>query len=261
MGGRGTTELRRNTPGLRRIGPADTAGQRIVRRSFGIAALGVLALVCASCAGGPQHLGAKSVRDGAVSHVKTDPVTSTSAPSTTTTTAPAPKTDPSTFTPPPAPAPAPVATTTTTNPLPPGCVWSNFATGVTTDKGSYSAGQPVQITLEFANAGPACTVNATGYGCPRVNITNAAGTLVWTNAAPVSTGCPTTFTGPTVIAANWTQSFAIPWGQDSCTPGQAQGCPGPPVPAGQYQLVGTDGGGTSQIPAGTPVTISLTASS
>jgi hypothetical protein len=63
-----------------------------------------------------------------------------------------------------------------------------------------------------------------------------------------------------VIASNWTQSFAIPWGQDSCTPGQAQGCPGPPVPAGQYQVVGTDGGGTSQIPAGTPVTISLTAS-
>jgi hypothetical protein len=243
--------------------PADTVRQRVARRSFGVALVGVLALVCASCAGGPQHLAANSVHQGAASHVKTDPVTSTSAaPSTTTTTAPAPKTNPSTFAPAPtpAPAPAPAATTTTTNPFPPGCVWSNFATKVSTDQGSYAPGQPVQITLEFANAGPACTVNATGYACPRVNIDNAAGTLVWTNAAPVTTGCPTSFTGPTVIAANWSETFPVPWGQDSCTPGQAQGCPGPQVPAGQYQVVGTDAGGSSQIPAGTPVAITLKAS-
>jgi hypothetical protein len=62
-----------------------------------------------------------------------------------------------------------------------------------------------------------------------------------------------------VIAANWTQSFPITWGQDSCTPGQVQGCPGPQVPAGQYQVVGMDGGGTSQIPASTPVAITLSA--
>jgi hypothetical protein len=128
---------------------------------------------------------------------------------------------------------------------------------VNTDQGTYSPGQPVQITLKFANAGPACTVNATGYACPLVDIDNSSGALVWSNEAPSSTGCPSTFTGPTVLAANWTQSFSIPWGQDTCTPGPAA-CPGPRVPAGQYQVIGQSGGGTSQIPAGTPVAITLT---
>lgn len=236
--------------------------QRVIRRSFGVGVLGVLALVCASCSSGPQHLAAKPVDHGTALHVKTDPVTSTSAPSsTTTTTAPAVKTSPNTFVPAPAPAPAPAAvpTTTTTNPFPPGCVWSNFATKVSTDQGSYAPGQPVQITLEFVNAGPACTVNATGYACPRVNIDNAAGTLVWTNAAPVTSGCPSSFSGPTVLPANWSQTTPMTWGQDSCTPGQAA-CPGSAVAAGQYQVVGLDAGGSSQIPAGTPVTITLNAS-
>jgi hypothetical protein len=60
-----------------------------------------------------------------------------------------------------------------------------------------------------------------------------------------------------VLAANWTQSFPVTWGQDTCTPGPAA-CPGPQVPAGSYQVIGQSGGGSSQIPAGTPVTITLT---
>jgi hypothetical protein len=62
-----------------------------------------------------------------------------------------------------------------------------------------------------------------------------------------------------VLAANWSQGFSITWGQDSCTPGQTQACPGPQVPAGPYQVTGMSGGGASQIPAGVPATITLTA--
>jgi hypothetical protein len=115
----------------------------------------------------------------------------------------------------------------------------------------------VQITLVFENKGPACTVNTTGYACPLVNVDNAAGTSVWSNQAPISTGCAAAFTGPTTLAANWSQSFPMTWGQDTCTPGPAT-CPGPQVPPGQYQVVGQSGGGASQIPAGTPATITLT---
>ena len=205
----------------------------------------------------------------AVARVKTTPTTSTTTQpshSTTTTTAPTVKTNASTFTPAvqpvpvpvPVPAPAPATTTTTTDPSPPACVWSNFVTRVTTDQGTYSTGQPVQIALVFENTGPACTVNATGYACPLVNIHNAAAALVWSSAAPVSTGCPSTFS-PTVLAANWSQGFSIIWGQDSCTPGQTQACPGSQVPAGQYEITGQSGGGSSQIPAGPEATVNLTA--
>jgi len=138
-------------------------------------------------------------------------------------------------------------------------VWTAFATKVSTDQGNYSPGQPVQITLEFENTGPACTVNSTGYACPLVSIHDAAGALVWSSAAPVATGCPSTFTGPMTLAANWSQSFSFTWTQGSCTPGQTQACPGPQVPAGQYQVTGQSGGGSSQIPAGAPVAINLTA--
>ena len=242
----------------RRLGPV--AGvPRSRGRALVIGVLGVVALASAACSGGPSHQAAKVPQHAAADHVRTDPATVTSDPqaTTTTTTAPAPKTDASTFTPP--PAPAPVATTTTTSPLPAGCVWSNFASKVTTDQNLYSSGQPVQITLEFANAGPACTVNSTGYACPLVNIDNSAGALVWSNEAPTSVGCPSTFTGPMVLPANWTQSFAITWGQDTCVPGPSA-CPGPQVAAGPYQVIGQSGGGSSQIPAGTPVEITLQSS-
>lgn len=241
---------------------------RTVRRPFVIAGLlGVVALVCSGCAGGAQHhLGEEPVDHHAVAQVKTMPARSTTlpSPSTTTTTAPASavKTNASTFTPAvspaPVPAPAPAATTTTTDPFPPACVWSNFAARVSTDQGTYSAGQPVQIALAFGNTGPACTVNQTGYACPVVNIDNASGALVWSSAAPTSAGCPSTFTGPTVLAANWSQSFSITWGQDSCTPGQTQGCPGPQVPGGQYEITGQSSGGSSQIPTGPAATVDLT---
>jgi hypothetical protein len=61
-----------------------------------------------------------------------------------------------------------------------------------------------------------------------------------------------------VLAANWSQSFSFSWAQGSCTPGQPA-CPGPQVPAGPYQVVGMSGGGSSQIPAGPPVAIDLSA--
>jgi hypothetical protein len=61
------------------------------------------------------------------------------------------------------------------------------------------------------------------------------------------------------LEANWTQSFSLTWGQDTCTPGPAA-CPGPQVAAGQYQVIGQSGGGTSHIPAGTPETVTLSAS-
>lgn len=242
---------------------------RAVRRATVIGLLGVVALVSASCSGGPQHhVGAGATHHHAATHVKTDPAiaTTTSPTTTTTTTAPAPgvKTNANTFTPapaPPAPAPAPApapTTTTTTDPFPPACVWSNFVTKASTDQGSYSHGQAVQITLVFANAGPACTVNTSGYGCPRVDIDNSAGALVWSNGAPSTTGCPSAFIGPTVLPANWSQSSSYSWGQDRCTPGQAA-CPGPPVPPGQYQVIGQDAGGSSQIPAAAPVVITLNA--
>lgn len=235
--------------------------RRSVRRTSVIGLLGVLALLCASCAGGPQHLADKPVHHKAGPDVKTDPATSTTAPttSTTSTTAPAPKTKASTFTPAAAPAPVAATTTTTTDPYPPGCVWSDFTAKVSTDKTTYSAGEPVQITLEFVNTGPACTVNETGYACPVVDIDNASGALVWSSAAPVSTGCSSTFTGPTVLAANWSQSFSFSWAQTTCTPGPASSCPGPQVAAGQYQVTGMSAGGSSQIPAGAPATITLTA--
>jgi hypothetical protein len=259
MGGGDGAEFRIVWDDPRRTKSAETAGRRRVRRPFVIGLLGVVALVCASCAGGPQHLATKPVPHKAAPMVRTRPATSTTDPATsTTTTAPAPKTKASTFVP--AAQPAPPPTTTTTDPFPPGCVWSDFATKVSTDQSSYAPGQPVQITLEFANAGPACTINATGYACPLVSIDNSAGTLVWTSAAPASTGCPSTFTGPTVLAANWSQSFSFTWAQTSCTPGQAAACPGPQVPPGPYQLTGQDVGGAGQIPAGTPVTVDLTAS-
>jgi hypothetical protein len=230
-------------------------------RPLVIGLLGVVALVSASCAGGGQPRAIKPVHSKASALVKTDSVTSTThPPPTTTTTAPDPKTSAGTFVPAvqPAPAPAPATTTTTTDPLPPGCVWTDFAAKVSTDQGSYSAGQPVQITLVLENAGPACTVNSTGYACPLINIDNSAGALVWSSAAPISTGCPSTFTGPTVLAANWSQSFPVTWGQDACTPGQAA-CPGPQVPPGSYRVTGMSGGGSSQIPAGPPVVINLAA--
>lgn len=262
MGGGNQTNLR---AGLRRRAsrPAFGMAQRGVRRSAVIGLLGVVALVSASCAGGPQHhVGADAVSHQAGARVKTDPaIATTTTSSTTTTTAPAPgvKTNASTFTPAAVPAPAPApTTTTTTDPFPPACVWSNFTTKVSTDQGAYSPGQAVQITLVFANAGPACTVNTSGYGCPRVNVDNSAGALVWSNAAPSSTGCPAAFIGPTVLPANWSQNSAYSWGQDTCTPGQAA-CPGPPVSPGQYQVTGRDGGGSSQIPAATPVAITLNA--
>jgi hypothetical protein len=241
------------------------AGGR-VRRLFLVGLVGVLALLCASCGGGPQHLAAKQVAHKAGVDAKSDPTTTTTDPpsTTTSTTAASPKTEAGTYVPAvaaPAPAPAPAATTTTTDPFPPGCAWSDFAANVTSDQSTYAAGQPVQITLELANAGPACTVTATGYACPLVNVDNAAGTLVWSSAAPVSAGCPSSFTAPTVLASNWSQSFSFSWGQTTCTPGQASGCPGPHVPAGQYQITGLSSGGSSQIPAGTPATITLTAAS
>jgi len=261
MGGGEITEFRVAWGGRRRMRPADAVGRRVVRGPFVVGLLGLLALLCASCAGGTQHLAAKPVHHKAVLHVKTDAATSTNHPpaSTTTTTLPTVRTNANTFTPAPQPARPPTTTTTSTVPLPPGCVWSDFATRVSTDQSSYSPGQPVQIALLFANTGPACTVNSTGYACPLVNIDDASGSLVWSSAAPVATGCPSTFTGPTVLAANWSQSFSFSWAQTSCTPGQVQACPGPPVPAGQYQVIGMSGGGSSQIPAGAPVTINLVA--
>jgi hypothetical protein len=261
MGGGEITEFRIAWGGRRLTQPTGAVGRRIVRRPFVIGLAGVLALLCSSCAGGTQHLAAKPVHHKAVLHVKTDPATSTSDPTaSTTTTLPTVRTNANTFTPAPQPAPPPTATTTSTIPFPPGCVWSDFAAHVSTDQSSYSPGQPVQIALVFENTGPACTVNQTGYACPLVNIDNSSGSLVWSSAAPVSTGCSSTFTGPTVLAANWSQSFSFSWAQISCTPGETQGCPGPQVPAGQYQVVGMSGGGSSQIPAGAPVTINISAS-
>lgn len=259
MGGGNQTNCRAGWR-LGRSGSVAGMAPRAVRRGLAIGLLGVVAVVSASCSGGAQHhLGAKAVDHGAISRVRTDPATVSSDPqaTTTTTTAPAVKTAPNTFAPAPAPAPAPATTTTTTPPPPPACVWGNFVARVSTDQGSYSAGQPVQITLAFANAGPACTVNASGYACPRVNIDNSSGALVWSNAAPSTTGCPSAFIGPTVLPANWSQSTPITWGQDNCTPGQAA-CPGPQVPAGPYSVLGQDAGGSSQIPAAAPVGITLT---
>jgi hypothetical protein len=261
MGGGEIGEFRVAWGGRRLTQRADAVGRWFGRRPFVVGLVGLLALLCASCAGGTQHLAAKPVHHKAGPNVKTDAATSTNHPpaSTTTSTLATVRTNANTFTPAPQPAPPPTTTTTSTVPFPPGCVWSDFVAHVSTDQSSYSPGQPVQIALLFANTGPACTVNSTGYACPLVNIDNASGSLVWSSAAPVSSGCPSTFTGPTVLAANWSQSFSFSWAQTTCTPGQVQACPGPQVPAGQYQVVGMSGGGSSQIPAGAPVTINLDA--
>ena len=206
---------------------AGAVAGRLARRPLLIGLMGAVALVCSGCGGGgQQHLGARPVDHRAVVRVQTTP-----------------------------------ATSTTTTPFPPPCVWSNFVARVSTDQSTYSPEQPVQIMLGFANTGPACTVNTTGYACPLVTIDNAAGALVWSSAAPTSVGCPSTFTGPTVLAASWSQGFSFAWGQSSCTPGQAAACPGPQAPAGQYQVIGQSGGGSSQIPAGTPAPVTLTAAS
>ena len=190
---------------------------RIVRRPFVIVGLlGVVALVCSGCAGGAQHLGAKPVDHHAVARVKTTPATSTTRSRRPRRRPPQrPPSRPTRarsllrFSRRRRPAPAPRRRT---DPFPPACVWSNFVTRVSTDQGTYAAGAPVQIALVFENTGPACTVNETGYACPVVNIDNAAGALVWSSAAPASTGCPSTFTGPTVLAANWSQRLLDPVG-------------------------------------------------
>jgi hypothetical protein len=264
MGGPGSPQFRIAWADAAMKHVAGPVAGRLARRPLMIGLMGVVALVCSGCGGGgQQHLGASPVDHHAVVRVKTAPATATTqpSPSTTTTTAPAVKTGASTFAPAAQPAPVPPVTTTTTNPFPPPCVWSNFVARVSTDQSTYSPGQPVQIMLGFANTGPACTVNTTGYACPLVTIDTAAGALVWSSAAPTSVGCPSTFTGPTVLAASWSQGFSFAWGQTSCTPGQAAACPGPPVPAGQYEVIGQSGGGSSQIPAGTPAAVTLTAAS
>lgn len=241
--------------------PGSTVARKVVRVPAAIGVLVALALLCASCGGGTPHAAGKA-HQAVAQHVRTSPATvSPQSSTTTTTTAPAVKTSPNTFVPTTHPAPPPPAptttTTTTTTPFPPACGWSNFATTVSTDQSTYSSGQAVHITLVFANRGPACTANASGYGCPDVDVDNSSGTLVWSNAAPVTTGCPSLY-GPTVVPATWSQTWTYSWAQVTCTPGDAQGCPGPQVPAGQYQVIGTDSGGASQIPASQPVAITLT---
>ncbi len=159
-----------------------------------------------------------------------------------------------------APASLPPEATPPTDPGPPPCDWANFSTTVSTDQSSYAPGQTVAITLMFKNTGAACTVNATGYACPRVDVDDASGTLVWSSAAPVSTGCASQTEPPTVLEARWTQTFQEAWAQVSCTPGNFQGCPGPPVPAGQFEVFGIDAGGASRIPASAPVGVTITGS-
>jgi hypothetical protein len=187
--------------------------------------------------------------------------TSSTAATTTTTTSikVAPRAAPPAAPAPPAPPPT---TTTTTVPLPPVCNWSDFSTTVATDQAAYPQGQTVHITLTFRNAGPRCTLYVTGYACPEVDVENAGGQPTWTTASEPNTGCAATFTpgNPTVLDSTWSKSFPVDWTQVDCstrTGGNTGTCAGQQVPVGQYQIIGKDTGGVSQIPPSAPLVVTI----
>jgi hypothetical protein len=138
------------------------------------------------------------------------------------------------------------------------CVWSNFSSTVTTDRSLYLSGQVVQIVLTYMNDGPACTVSSSGYGCPTVEIDNVSGRQVWSSSPLVTTGCAEVSTPPTVLDSGWSKSNDYPWHQtESCTFQSGPNCAAQQVPAGQYQVIGYDTGGSSQISKSAPTEIGI----
>jgi len=231
--------------------------------SVAAAVLVGIALLATSCASAPPQRGAlhHASKSAAVRGPVTKPqvLTTTSSPTAATTTSTSVKAVPTT-------APTLVAprapTTTTSDPLPPVCNWANFSTTVTSDQAAYPQGQTVHITLTYRNAGARCTLYVTGYGCPEVDIDNAAGQQTWTTAPIPSTGCAETFTpgSPTVLEATWSQSYPVDWSQVDCSTrsgGNVGTCAGPQVAAGQYQIIGRDVGGASQIPSSAPLVVTI----
>ena len=117
----------------------------------------------------------------------------------------------------------------------------------------------MEIVLTFKNDGFPCNVDATGVGCPQVTIYDALGQIVWSTSAGINTGCAAQIEAPSELGDGWVQSYEYFWSQtNSC--GITEGdCSAEQVLAGQYQVVGADNGGESEIPPSTPATISIAA--
>jgi hypothetical protein len=111
--------------------------------------------------------------------------------------------------------------------------------------------------LTFRNDGASCTVNASGYGCPEVDVTSSSGQAIWTSRPSPNTGCPATLTSPTVLASNWSQSAQADWTQVDCSSLTGASCSGPQVAPGQYQVIGRDVGGSSRIPQSAPLVVTI----
>jgi hypothetical protein len=231
-----------------------------------VAVLSGVALVAAGCASGHPQSSARhhASKQAAAERPVTKPqiLTTTSSTAATTTTTTSIKVVPPAAPAAPAPHAPPPTTTTTTVPLPPVCNWSNFSTTVATDQAAYPQGQTVHITLTYRNAGPRCTLYVTGYGCPEVDVENAGGQPTWTTTSEPTTGCAATFTpgSPTVLNSTWSQSYPVDWTQVDCstrTGGNTGTCAGQQVAAGQYQIIGKDTGGVSQIPPSAPLVVTI----
>jgi hypothetical protein len=142
---------------------------------------------------------------------------------------------------------------------------NDFVTTVRTSASSYAPGQPVIVSVTEANEGPTC------YGIPPewcgslqafASADNPAGQDVWDNDAsrtiPGQETCPFAAAPGPRWPARYSDTQRLEWHQDRCAsdfasdrPGHANpNCPGTPVPAGRYLIVGN---GTSA-----PVTITIT---
>ena len=133
------------------------------------------------------------------------------------------------------------------------------------DHATFQAGAAGSFAVTTTAGFPTTTaITETGSLPPGVTFHDngdGTATLAGTPAAGTGGSYPITIAATAVggLAAPATQSFTLTWGQDTCIPGPAA-CPGPQLAPGQYQVIGQSGGGTSQIPAGTPVAVTLSAS-
>lgn len=253
------------------------AGQVTARRGVRVPRIFVLAIViaacCAGCAQGPGG-NSETVGHPAAGHDRSPlkPATSATAgstPSSTpagssttakagtptgsnvgTTASPTGTATPpkSTSTTAPNPAPPPVTAPSGSSPVAtaPDCKSKNFSIVVSTDQEIYPPGQPVQITLTFENNGPACAVDVAGFVCPWVTVNDPdGGAAVWLSSGTGPPDCASTTGAPTVLSSGWSTSSHYAWPEEYCT--AARGCPGGPVPRGDYLVVGWEGSGTSHV--------------
>jgi hypothetical protein len=128
----------------------------------------------------------------------------------------------------------------------------HFVTTVRASERSYAPGQTVIISVTQVNEGPTC------YGIPPewcgnlqafASAYNSAGEDIWDSGAsktiPGNNTCPFAAAPGPGWPAQYSNTEELDWSQDNCAlddtgqPGQANpDCPGTPVPAGRYRIVG-----------------------